>query len=332
MVSALLSLLMPLAVSALRTSAALHASTIPTPPRSALTTACASSTSADAAADVAAAAATVRPPRDEREMLSQAAATVKAARADGINRHVLRLFLTRDGELTPPDESWQGGIMQLYGVASPLARELLRLLSTEIAGVPPSLTEQRLDASGVDGESVWMAQSSRPADDAVGFVQPSAEQLEAVTRMSNDAGVRPVLLINPQWKERDDPLDALSKRGGVIGTLGSFLGGKAATMEKLNALGYVDVYTLAEYRCRGSLICLQLVYPRGWTAFYREGVADETWKELITCSQQRPTYQQVELPLTRPSHPPLPPVTPPPHLAPPNPPPLPTRPPNPPTT
>ena len=28
----------------------------------------------------------------------------------------------------------------------------------------------------------------------------------------------------------------------------------------------MDVYTLSEYVCRGSRICLQLSYPHGWTA------------------------------------------------------------------
>ena len=51
-------------------------------------------------------------------------------------------------------------------------------------------------------------------------------------------------------------------------------------------LGFRDVYTLATYRCRGSLIFLQLAYPYGWTAFYREGVDDDTW-EPAACN---PTY------------------------------------------
>jgi len=179
----------------------------------------------------------VTPPNNKAEMLAQAVASVKCARESGINRYVLRLFLPRDGELTPPDESWVGGIMQLYATCSPLTRELLQKIGVSVAGVPPSLSEQRLDSSGVDGESLWMAQSSQPADDAVGFVQPSAEQIGRVVEVSKNAGPRPVLLINPQWKERDDPLDALSRRGGLLGSLGNFLGGKAATEATLGELG-----------------------------------------------------------------------------------------------
>eukprot|EP00316_Scyphosphaera_apsteinii_P009902 CAMPEP_0119314148 /NCGR_PEP_ID=MMETSP1333-20130426/31834_1 /TAXON_ID=418940 /ORGANISM="Scyphosphaera apsteinii, Strain RCC1455" /LENGTH=254 /DNA_ID=CAMNT_0007319205 /DNA_START=132 /DNA_END=896 /DNA_ORIENTATION=+ len=233
------------------------------------------------------------PPNSKDQMLYQADASVRAARADGINRCTLRLFLPRNNELCPADESWEGGIMQLFAKTSPLTQDLLRRLSSEIAGVPPALSETRLDKSGVDGESVWMAQSSRPQNDAVGFVQPSTEQLGMITKLSNDAGSRPVLLINPQWKERDDPLDALSRQGGALGLLGNFLGGKAAMENQLRELGFVDVYTLAQYRCRGSLICLMLAYPYGWTAFYREGVEDKVWKPLIT-SDTRPTYQEVE--------------------------------------
>ena len=76
--------------------------------------------------------------------------------------------------------------------------------------------------------------------------------------------------------------------------LGNFLGGKAATEAELERLAFVDVYTLATYRCRGSLIYLQLAYPGGWTAFYRQGVDDETWKPLIADVATRPTYQEVE--------------------------------------
>lgn len=175
----------------------------------------------------------VVPPNNKADMLAQAVTAVQQARGADIHRQVLRLFLPRDGELTPPDESWVGGIMQLYAVASPLARELLQKLGVAVAGVPPSLREQRLDSSGVDGESLWMAQSSKPQDDAVGFVQPSTEQVGRVLEISGTAGTRPVLLINPQWKERDDPLDALSRRAGLLGSLGNFLGGKAATEAKL---------------------------------------------------------------------------------------------------
>lgn len=183
--------------------------------------------------------------------------------------------------------------MQLFAAASPLTRELLASLSSSIAGVPPSLSEQRLDASGVDGESLWLAQSSQPEDDAMGFVQPSTEQLKQIDAACASAGSRPVLLVNPQWKERDDPLDALSRKGGLLGSLGNFLGGKAATEERLASLGFLDVYTLATYRCRGSLIYLVLAYPYGWTALYREGVTDEEWKPLLA-SESRPTYQEVE--------------------------------------
>ena len=116
--------------------------------------------------------------------------------------------------------------MQLFSVASPLIRELLMSLSTSVAGVPPKLREQRLDSSGVDGESVWLAESSQPQDDAMGFVQPSTEQIAQIEAASNNAGERPILLCNPQWKERDDPLDALSRKEGLLGSLGNFLGGK----------------------------------------------------------------------------------------------------------
>merc|ERR1740138_1793597 len=85
------------------------------------------------------------PPTNKKEMLAQAVGCVKRAREDSNNRYILRLFLPRgaEDELVPCDESWEGAIMQLFSVASPLVRELLASLSTSVAGVPPSPRSRR---------------------------------------------------------------------------------------------------------------------------------------------------------------------------------------------
>ena len=133
--------------------------------------------------------------------------------------------------------------MQLYGKCSPLTKDLMKMISEDIAGLPPSMKEQRLDESGVDGESVWMAESSERENDALALVQPSSERLPQIRQFNKDAGKRPILLVNPQWKERDDPLDALSRKGGFLGAIGNFMGGKAALQAELyEDIGFIDVY------------------------------------------------------------------------------------------
>ena len=78
-----------------------------------------------------------------------------------------------------------------------------------------------------------------------------------IRQFDKDAGGRALLLVNPQWKERDDPLDALSRKGGLLGALGNFMGGKAAMEAELReTIGFVDVYQLCEFVCRGWSICL----------------------------------------------------------------------------
>lgn len=62
-----------------------------------------------------------------------------------------------DNKLYPDDESWEGGIMQLYKACSPVVKDLVKKVSGDVGGVPPQIKEQRLDESGVDGESVIMA-------------------------------------------------------------------------------------------------------------------------------------------------------------------------------
>ena len=232
-------------------------------------------------------------------MLTQASAAVTRAKEDGKQRCIIRLFLPRgeNRNLFPPDESWEGGIMQLFYECSPLVRNLMSRLVTETAGVPPTLSEQRLDESGVDGESVWFAQSQKAADDCVGLVQPSTERLTTIKKLSADCGPgRLLMLVNPQWKERDDPLDALSRKGGFLGALGSVLGGNAQQeVELKETLGFVETYTLVEYVCRGSRICLHLSYPHGWTASYRND-SDE-WVPMLSGQPTRPTYQEIEVAL-----------------------------------
>ena len=63
-------------------------------------------------------------------------------------------------------------------------------------------------------------------------------------------------------------------------------------MEKeLNSLGFANVYILSEYVCRGSRVALQLSYPYGWTASYRN---DDGWVALVSGLAKRPTYQDIE--------------------------------------
>jgi hypothetical protein len=80
------------------------------------------------------------------EMVKQASSTMEAAYAEGITRQIMRIFLPRaagndnlgqfyEGEaedelgeivLVPPDETWQGGIMQLYRACSYSCQKILR--------------------------------------------------------------------------------------------------------------------------------------------------------------------------------------------------------------
>ena len=94
-------------------------------------------------------------------------ATIAAAFSAGVTRQRVRVLLTRDpnlyatrgdldnpvaqgfqgttGTLVPPDEQWQGGIMELYYSITPVVKEWLRTLSPSAGGLPPRLVEARLD-------------------------------------------------------------------------------------------------------------------------------------------------------------------------------------------
>ncbi len=146
--------------------------------------------SADATTAAAAPApASVRPalpPRSSDEQNRVVTNTIKAAFEAGITRQRVRCLLTRDpnlyanrgdltnpvaegfegnGKLVPPDEQWQGGIMELYYAITPVVKDWLRALSPNTGGLPPKLVEVRLDESGVDGEALWSSQCASAAED-----------------------------------------------------------------------------------------------------------------------------------------------------------------------
>mmetsp|Transcript_69740 Transcript_69740/g.127448 ORF Transcript_69740/g.127448 Transcript_69740/m.127448 type:complete len:376 (-) Transcript_69740:141-1268(-) len=232
-----------------------------------------------------------KPPVNYDEMLQQAEATVVRAVVDGKSRFVLRLLLPKGPDvLLPPDEGWVGGVMQLYGACSPVVRQLLRRVSRSLGGSEPKLTEQLL--SDTEGVGVWNAQSKDPANDAVAMIQPMQERIKEVRQLDAVAGPRPLLLVNPQWKENLDPFDGLAAEGGLLGAVGKYFGGMKDRDQDLKEMGFEEIYTISQYVQRGSRVCLFKVYPYGWTAFYVDKETD-SWKVLMPGLKQRPTGAEV---------------------------------------
>jgi len=253
-------------------------------------------------------------------MVRQAATAMKEAKAAGTTRQIIRVLLPRDAEndrlgtffetdgdtdassssavsLVPPDESWQGGIMQLLRAASPTCEQILRQFTQSVAegGLPPRLTEDRsVDESGVDGVSLWTT-SGEDGGAVQCFVQPTQELVDdvvvdAATKASQD---QLVVLMNPQWRQVDDALDTASQGEGFLSGLASFLGGKGATLKRLKEAGFEPVYTLEGYVCRGRNVRLLKILDSEWSIFYQ----DEN-DSFVSVGQlpkaKRPTYQDVD--------------------------------------
>jgi len=246
------------------------------------------------------------------EMVEQASAAMTAAYAVGKKRQIFRVLLPRDpasGQLgqyfeadaslkrdlvlAPLDETWQGGIMQLYRACAPTCQAILAEFSGSPGGVPPRFVEDRsVDESGVDGVGLWMAQCSNPSDDVSCFVQPTQEIIEAIETTSGQAGDRLVALLNPQWRNVDDALDAASRKEGFVGKLASFLGGKGDCLKRLEDMGYENVYTLEGYVCKGGNVRLMKRFDSDWRVFAENDSATEFIP--VGTSKSRPTYQDVD--------------------------------------
>lgn len=240
----------------------------------------AATTTTEAEASEAEAAATLPSlPLDREAMLAAAERAVRAAAADGVTRQRLRVLLPSPRVarlLVPPDETWEGGIMQLAAACSPVARDLVRRLSPPTAGVPPRLREQQLSVSGVDGESLWVSECGDPKKDVSCFVQPTNEMLSNLQLVCSSAKDRLVLMVNPQYKDTDDTLDFIAKAGSQEGSGGlgffaasvaNFLGGKAGFVGELDKLGFRTTFCLEQYVVRGSELKYLYTWGIGWQAF-----------------------------------------------------------------
>lgn len=91
----------------------------------------------------------------------------------------------REFVLTPIDESWQGGIMQLYRSAAPTASALLRriMASTSDGGLPSRIVEDRsVDESGVDGVGLFTTSDGKYSL----WVQPTQENVDEICARSSN--------------------------------------------------------------------------------------------------------------------------------------------------
>ena len=256
----------------------------------------------------------IQMPLTFEEMIKLASSAVSDAYEQGITRQMVRVLLPRDpasGDLgvqyendavvsgrnqdnmvlVPPDESWQGGSPQLYRACAPTAQEIIRRVSKDVGGVR-LFEDRRVDESGVDGIGLWMSQSQNPADDISCFVQPSQETIGAIEDISGQAGDRLVMLVNPQWRNVDDALDAASKKGGILGGFASFLGGKGASLKKLEELGFKDSFVIEGYVCRGGNIRFIRRFDSDYVVFAENDAGTAFIR--VGVSQTRPTYQDVD--------------------------------------
>lgn len=244
------------------------------------------------------------------EMIRQLASAMKEASSRGQRRQICRILLPRDAaagdfgifaeatsesaarglSLVPPDESWQGGIMQLYRAVAPVAKQLVRDLTLDAAsGVPSRVTEDRsVDESGVDGVGLFRTDDSKVQC----WLQPTQENIDAMVQAAANASEEDlVVILNPQWRLVDDALDTYSQGEGFLGSLANFLGGKGGALKLLKETGFTPVYTLEGYVCRGYNVRLLQVLDSDWNVFCERQDGDSF--AAVGSMPSRPTYQEV---------------------------------------
>mmetsp|Transcript_1889 Transcript_1889/g.3772 ORF Transcript_1889/g.3772 Transcript_1889/m.3772 type:complete len:364 (+) Transcript_1889:12-1103(+) len=248
----------------------------------------------------------IYPPADLDDMIRQVTAVVNRSPS---TRQIIRTPLPRsssskdlgrlyeaqsssyDTVLVPSDETWQGGCMQLYRAAVPVSTSVLRGVTRN--PLPPKVTESReCDDSGVDGVGYLVTSCVDPNDDASCFVQPTQETFEYIKSAHEVAKDRVVILHNPQWRDVDDALDTASKGKGFFGGVASFLGGKGATLKKLDELGFNLTYCFDGYVCKGGSVWLLKHFDTSWHVFAENDDGDDYI--FLGTKDTRPSYQDVD--------------------------------------
>ncbi|GMI13986.1 hypothetical protein TrLO_g2090 [Triparma laevis f. longispina] len=273
------------------------------------------SAEADDSAEAAAPSsrASIYPPTSLDSMVDDVRRVVKRAKEQGINRQIVRTPLPRsttakdlgklyeaksssyDEVLVPCDETWQGGIMQLYRACAPVCEQILRGVTNN--ALPPRVTEDRsVDESGVDGVGLFVTECTDPKEDATAFCQPTQEAIGSIESITSQAKDRLVMLMNPQWRDVDDALDTFSKDDSFFGKLSSFLGGKGATLQKLDDLGYQVTYCFDGYVCKGGNVWLLKTFDAPWHIYAENDDGDDYI--FVGLKDNRPSYQDVDAMLT----------------------------------
>ena len=93
------------------------------------------------------------------------------------------------------------------------------------------------------------------------------ETVDAIEKISKEAGDRLVVMVNPQWRQVDDALDSASKNGGVFGSLAGFLGGKGGSLRRLDENGFKSVLSIEGYICKGRNVRLVKRFDSDWVIF-----------------------------------------------------------------
>lgn len=199
-------------------------------------------------------------PQTSAELLERASAAVSRAKAAGVLRQVINMVIPRDtrtytvlgteiqGTDAPTDlDPWPGGLAQMYGVALPIGRRILKNLtgSAESAMKAQELSE--------DGGCGWiLAEGSSAIDDAGFFIFPSADEIDQLAKVDAMVGDKRVLVIlNPQFKSTDDFV--FWKRGKA----------KETYFDK----GYEVTFTFEETILRDESVKIIGEFGLGWRAF-----------------------------------------------------------------
>jgi len=224
-----------------------------------------------------------RIPRGTEDQVLQASQSIQRAFNDGITRQQVKIELPLIGATELDD--WPGGIKQQYQACEPMVISLLKKLAKldeddlneneQKTTTQPQILSQVIDAD--DAVGVLQAQSSDPKKDKLAVIFPNTESIKVLKQLSESAGNRLKLLVNPQWKR--------------VADFGFF--GQQDAKKFLEP--YERSYHIQSLLVYGRSVRLLRRYPDPWQLFsFDEKTGDSTLIHVFQEGKDVPEYKVIE--------------------------------------
>jgi hypothetical protein len=230
-------------------------------------------------------------------MVEQAASAVSAGIANQTNRQQIDFLLPinekeRRFTATEPDD-YPCSLQREFDVACSLTTAMLQKV---IEDSSMEIVAKRLDDGGVEGEPCSVLFPKNQSIAAI--VYPTADRLNQIKELAKDTS-RPLLLINPQWREAGQVVSDFGIgpwKKAALDFLGTFVPTYVLKEKRIGSPGTINGVTGMRFTSGGVIRVLKVCgQMEGYELF---AMSADGSSQLLDTSSEEPSYQQLDAMIT----------------------------------